>query len=248
MSNLELFNKNEGLNVSKRYTAINSIELVELMIQHGFTVSKILKAGVRKQENNGFQRHIIRMRHTDFKTLSVGDALPEIVIENSYDGGSCLKLSLGIFVLLCSNGLVVGNTVQGIKIKHVGDIKKHVIESAFDLVARASILSEVINQWKSIDLDYYSQLKLVENINNALDFKIAPTTFDRFLKVRRSAENKSDLWTVFNRLQENFVRGGIRYIDVNGEQKLNREIKALNRLNDVNKVIWNEASNLIKAA
>ena len=55
------------------------------------------------------------------------------------------------------------------------------------------------------------------------------------LAARRGMDANSDLWSVFNRVQENGTRGGFKVPDVNGRLRSVRE-----RRNIVADVNWNQ--------
>jgi hypothetical protein len=71
------------------------------------------------------------------------------------------------------------------------------------------------------------------------------------LKPRRLDDMKSDLWTVFNRIQESSLRGGIKYESPKYDEqgmfqglKLNttRAIKSIPRQVEVNQGLWDIAA------
>jgi hypothetical protein len=62
------------------------------------------------------------------------------------------------------------------------------------------------------------------------------------LGIRRAADKGTDLWTVFNRVQENMLDGGIvtSTTDSKGRIKLNktRKVKSIDENLRVNKMLW----------
>ena len=62
------------------------------------------------------------------------------------------------------------------------------------------------------------------------------------LDIRRAADKGTDLWTVFNRVQENMLEGGIMTstTDSKGRVKLNktRKVKSIDENLRVNKMLW----------
>jgi len=53
----------------------------------------------------------------DSKGLKDG-YLPRIIVQNSYDRSSSLNFILGVYRMVCSNGMVVGTTVKQLRIPH----------------------------------------------------------------------------------------------------------------------------------
>ena len=77
-------------------------------------------------------------------------------------------------------------------------------------------------------------------------------------RVRRSADQKSDLWTLFNRVQENTIKGGIHYtkeveiLDVKGnpigkqlKNGTTRSLSSVDKTLSLNKTLWEYAVKLI---
>ena len=51
--------------------------------------------------------------------ISKGDMMnPEIIIKNSYDGTSQVHILSGAFRLVCSNGMIIGTTIDKYNYKH----------------------------------------------------------------------------------------------------------------------------------
>ena len=65
------------------------------------------------QSRSEHTKHMIRFRHADsLPSVAVGDSLVEVVLVNSHDGTSSYKLMAGIFRLVCSNGMVVSESMR----------------------------------------------------------------------------------------------------------------------------------------
>ena len=71
----------------------------------------------------------------------------------------------------------------------------------------------------------------------------SPITPAQVLNVRRSADVENSVWNVFNRAQENIIRGGVPYTqrDDNGRRvayRRTREIKGVDQNTSVNRALW----------
>lgn len=71
---------------------------------------------------------------------------------------------------------------------------------------------------------------------------------DQFLAARRFDDRKNDLWTVFNRVQENTIKGGLRGVgqDANGHRRRTstKEVKGIDGNINLNKALWKMAEHL----
>lgn len=70
------------------------------------------------------------------------------------------------------------------------------------------------------------------------DRKPAPITESQILAPRRNADTGADLWTTFNRVQENLVRGGLNARTTNGRRARTREVTGIDQSVKVNRALW----------
>ena len=65
---------------------------------------------------------------------------------------------------------------------------------------------------------------------------------EQMLHVRRTGDIGNDLWTVFNRVQENVVRGGLDNFGYNAEGRFRRahtrEVKGIDQSTALNRALW----------
>jgi hypothetical protein len=120
--NSNLLTQTQGFEVSDKYRVIPTQSIIDRLVDKGFQVEKMVITRPRQSTKDGFQRHMVRLSHRDLVLRNVNDSRPELVIVNSYDGSSSLKIMLGVYRLVCSNGLVIGSTVNQTRIRHVGDV------------------------------------------------------------------------------------------------------------------------------
>jgi hypothetical protein len=115
--------------MSNRYTYVPTIEIINGMIGSGFQPFSASQSLTRIAEKKEFTKHMIRFRHQDVaNSLVVGDAIPEVVLINSHDGGCAFRLMAGLYRLACSNGLLVAEAeIMSIAIRHTGDILRDVV-------------------------------------------------------------------------------------------------------------------------
>ena len=233
---------------SQRYAFIPTVEVIDGLRQAGLVPVAATQSRSRIAGKEYFTKHMIRFRSTNEALTQVGDTAVEVVLVNSHDGTSQYELSLGAFRLACLNGMMVSEgLVQSVKVRHTGNIIERVVELTHSLVQQAPLVTDAIKTWKQIEMDQNEQQILAESAL-ALRFDgTAPITADKLLMVNRNADAHNDLWTVFNRIQENAVRGGIRYYSestpgdastmrrnrtrevagIDNNSKLNRELFAL---------------------
>ena len=256
MNQIQAFDKNQGFNVSERYRAVNTAQLVSHFESAGYTVASLKTSRVRNAEKQGYQKHLLRLRHPDLMLNALSGLTPEIVVSNSYDGTSAFRLIMGIFRLVCANGLIVGQAYESIRVVHVGDALTKVLDAAHRIQAQTQEIGSQIESWSRIELTD-SQIesfaiqasKLI--LPSQEDTNVIPIVRHQdLLRVRRSEDQGRDLWTVFNRIQENALQGGLSYLRVNETGHVRnmraRSIQAIDRSIQVNRSLWDLASQIEK--
>lgn len=226
--------------VSSKYGFIPTIDVVRGLSDSGFHPVMAKQSQTRTRGGMSFGKHMMRFRHEDVK--EVDGMFPEIVLVNSHDGSTSYQLRAGIYRQVCSNGMIVGNDVFCRRIKHQGAVVDLVVEAANDLIELAPKSIDKAIEWKGINLsdeykmvyaDAAMSLKWEENEEG--DFPLEPS---QLLQVVRRADLGNDLWTTFNVVQENIIRGGIRYRTEKGERQRTRAVNSVSENIRLNTALW----------
>lgn len=136
---------------------------------------------------------------------------PEVVIMNSYDGSSPLKVYVGVFRMICSNGLVIKTKDFGeAKIRHMGTPA----ETAFDIVKgfAKNIRFAVEAQEKLVNTEL-SEIQITEFAKQAAKLRwdlAEDADFEEFTSALRPEDEGNSAWLVYNRLQEKLMQGGVK--------------------------------------
>lgn len=251
--NTQIFDKNTGFDVSAKYVAINTKTIVDRFEQAGFELQGSSIARVRNPERDGYQKHLLRFAHPDLKAKQLNDIVPQIVLRNSYDGSSSFQLWLGVFRLVCANGLIVGQAWHSVRVRHVGQSAlDNAIAGAFEVSKQVETLTSKIEQMQktemteSMQIDFANKASKLILPETAIQYDVAS-----MLKPRRADDTASDLWTIFNRVQETAIRGGLQYTSVNGlgniRRNTGRNIRSIDRNIDVNQKLWTLAETTLQA-
>ena len=250
---------------SNKYGFISSEKILQFFENKGFTLDEVSYAKTKDLSNAGYQKHIMIFSRPDL-FIDNGNKL-QLLVTNSHDAKSSLRLNIGVFRVVCANGLVSGEDFLERRVLHKGDFKKQLSESLDYIVANIGSVKDQVNTMKSHKVTFeqaQSYMKKVvdlrlENINGLKDINLA--TVDQ---VRRGHDAGDDIYTFFNRVQESIIRGGIRYttetkkLDENKVELLDcfgnnilqikngttRAIKDFTRKTELNKALWNEALKL----
>lgn len=230
---------------SERYTYIPTIQVIKGLRSEGFLPFSVCQSKSRIAGKADFTKHMIRLRRQD---QILAPEANEIVLCNSHDGTSSYQMLAGVLRFTCANGLVVGDTVEDIRVQHRGNIVDNVIEAAYTIVDQFSIANESIGAMKEIQLSKPEQEVFARS---ALALKYGevenqPLTPRQILLPRRFADNKDDLWTKFNSVQENLMRGGQRGHASSGRRVTTRPVQSIDSSVKLNRALWILADEMAK--
>ena len=229
---------------SERYTYIPTINILDRLRDEGFQPYYATQSRTRDQDKREFTKHMLRLRRHDQIN---GKEVPEIILLNSHDGSSSYKMIPGMFRQVCSNGLVAWKDFGEIRVPHKGDIVGQVIEGAYTVLKTFDAVDENIDLMKSIQLTLPEQrLFGATALELKYDGKPAPITPEQIINPRRVLDRGQDLWTTFNVVQENVIRGGIRGRTEKGKMTRTREVTGIDGDIKLNQVLWKMAEEFAK--
>jgi hypothetical protein len=177
------------------------------------------------------------------------------VLVNSHDGSSSYQMMGGMYRLACNNGLMVPDgIVQTIKVQHTGKILDRVTEGAYEVLDGLTRVVESREGMRALTLSTDEQ-RVFANAAAMIRFdpaegQEAPVTPDQVNRPRRQADIGADLWTTFNRVQENVIKGGLRgvTIDENGRRhrRATRAVTGIDQDVRLNRALWTLAEEMRK--
>lgn len=223
--------------MSGKYGFIPTIEVVRGLKNSGFYPVMASQTKSRKGERESFSKHIMRFRHES--ALEIKSLIPEIVLVNSHDGSTSYQLRAGIYRLVCCNGLIVGEETFCRRVKHQGDVVNRVVEAANDIIEIIPISVKKALEWEKIELRD-EQREVFAHAAAQLKWEVEeiPVTPQKILQPKRSFDDKNDLWTTFNIVQENIIRGGLTYRTIEGHRQKTRSVNSVNENVRLNTALW----------
>lgn len=86
----------DATRTSKHHTFISTAQVVSALLEAGFKPTRAQQTHVRNGASTGHAKHMIRFSHTR-ESLTLVDAIPELVLINSHDGTSAYTLRAGLY-------------------------------------------------------------------------------------------------------------------------------------------------------
>lgn len=233
---------------SARFAPVPTVTVLDGLRAEGFEPFSAVQARTRVEGKAEFTKHMVRLRHRSL-TNTDGDSF-EIILVNANDGTSAYQMIPGFFRFVCENGLMTGETFSEVKVRHSGNAIGEVIEGAYRVLEDAPLVADQVSRWKSITLQDREREALAEaahvlrfpDAHNEDGTKQAPITAQALLSPRRSSDRATDLWTAFNVVQENTIKGGLRgrVLDANGRisRRTTREVAGIDQNRSLNRALW----------
>jgi hypothetical protein len=217
--------------------------------KEGFEPVAAKQSLCRYSDRKDFTKHLIRLRRFDnVEKYQVGDTVCEMLLKNANDGTSVYNLMAGLFKIRCLNSIVAQSaTIDRVKVRHTGDVINQVIEGIYRVLGESQKALVAPAEWSKQKLEKeereaFAEAAHVLRFGNSEGKVETNVTIDQLLHVRREADKMHDLWTTFNVIQENVIKGGIttRGPDCNGRMRnaTTREIKNIDQDVKLNKALW----------
>lgn len=223
LSNEELFKAAPSIfansaidGVSSRYAFVPTHSVLDTFRNAGYYPIMAGEEKVRLSKNQGYQKHIVQFRSLDnILRPNSKEEYADIILTNSSNAKSALKLTLSYWRLTCSNMLCIpSNTLYHDSIIHAGYNIEKVHKAIEEITSYMPKIEKQIEAFKSIELNHIEQKSLASAaIDIRFDKEIHEVSTDEFLKIHRSNDEAPTLWNLYNRTQEAMIRGGTKGIN-----------------------------------
>jgi hypothetical protein len=221
---------------SDRYQFVSTEKLVESFLKEGATIHSV--KAPKTKNNPLFSKHMVRLNIMD-APMKIGEGIPQILIINSHNRTCGLTLHLGIFRLVCSNGLIIADSDFG------KFYQKHMnidINNVVDVINRA------IPEFRSVErkIEHYNSIMLSDDEKRAFGREALELIYNEssgnyeindFLTPRRPEDSVPTLYNTFNVVQENYFKGGILFDTKKGTRK-SKAVKSMDRDLNINILLW----------
>ena len=238
--------------VSDKYLFVNTETIIDDLEKLGWLPVQAAQRKSRKAGGTIFSKHMVAFQNPDIQITSKDgeDAYPRILLTNSHDGMQAFKFSVGIFRLVCSNGLVVADEqFSDFKIKHkgytFGELRNVVKQAVEDLPNRVQVMNDMKNRILTEDEKRKLALDamLIRAGVKTLDYD--EETITDILDPKRDADKGDDLWRVFNVVQEKITQGDFHAALTGAKVRKVRKIKSFEKDMKVNKELFKLATALV---
>jgi len=254
------FTEHASPETSERYGFVSTAAAIDILADHGFAPVRAIQKPVRKAAQLPFADHMLTFAPTGPADYNAPDRA-EIVLYNSHNGKSALKLFAGAFRFICSNGLVAGQGFEA-KARHSRLTSQGFADMVADQAESLPDMMHRIECMKQTQLDKEQIIELTKNATSlrwemesdrkadAFGSYATPYTTQQLGRPRRYRDLGADLWTTFNIAQEALIRGGVRVASFTkanpyGSIRKARAIQSLPESVRINRSLWDLADALV---
>ena len=251
-----IFTEKGSDKTSSKYTHIPTDRVIKDLELLGWGVVDAKEVNAR--QDKGYQKHLVVFRNPDVsinkKSTNVDGEVfedivfPQILVTNSHDGKNSFKFQAGLYRMVCENGLVIADQqFEDYTIRHMGYDFEALQGVIKDMISNLDLTVESMNKMRKIELDENQQFEFAKQL---LDIRVEGTDnmykedqIGDILVPQRKEDFGDDLWSVFNRVQENIVEGNFKYYNAKtlGTERQARPIKNFKQDMDVNKKLFSAA-------
>jgi hypothetical protein len=240
-----LFTEEPHYEVSDKYHFVSSIDVINEIKKHNWYPTSVQAASVKDESKEGYQRHLVRFRHFD-DLLNPKENAVELLLFNSHDRSTAFSISAGIYRFVCANGLVIADSVfESYKIKHIGDRDNDVLTAINNITAFKPQLEEKIQTLESIELNKQEKQSFARSAIPLRFDEHLDVDYNDLLLAHREEDERNDIYTVLNVIQENLLRGNISGVNKEtGRRFTSKEITSIAKDVDVNQGLWDIAERI----
>jgi hypothetical protein len=232
--------------VSQKYHFIETIDIIEQLRNESWFPVAVSQSGVRDENKEGFQQHYVRFQH--FSDLINPNAnVVELLLFNSHDRSMSFKISTGVYRYICSNGLIIADSVfDSYKIKHLGDKENDVIDAVNKITQIKPKLLEKISKFESITLSKNEKEAFLQSaLSLRFEEHLELDNPTELLTPLRIEDRKDDLYTVLNILQENFLSSKVSGYNKETKRRFtSKQITSISKDVEINKGLWDIAERI----
>jgi len=213
---------------------VESIDAVREFQRQGWNITGALE---NRGKNRKIDNHFIKMEHPDFRILNKKgqtEAVATMNIQNSCNGSKPMELDLGAYRLVCSNGAVAHTSYSNAKVPHSEKGQYNLQEILCDLGIRTQGVMDEFNKLKNSNLSPAQAMAMATDAATLRFGRNHRIDVEQLLNTVRDEDRGDDVWTVFNRIQENLTQpqrifdetgkllGGVS--NANEDTRINKEL------------------------
>lgn len=245
-----IFTEEAAPHTSNRYGFISTASVLGAFEDQGYFPVQAKQDQARLRDPR-YVTHSTVLRHINDieKGAMLGAEVPQILLLNSHNGRTMLRMRAGLYRFVCANGLVVGEDKFKAEFRHQQSADSIARSFAETMAEGMSDLQRAIDAWKHIEL---SKQRAFDFAKAAAELRFGASAgaynLESILEAHRTEDDGRTLWQVYNVAQENMTKGGLVGENANGRRVTSRALTAVEGDIDFNDRLWALAGEFAEAA
>lgn len=196
---------------------IETVDVVNDLQKEGWKIGGVHES--RNRKTRQIDNNYIKLYHPDLtmkNNKGQTECLSNIYLTNSTNGKSALQVDYGLYRLVCSNGAITGVREDVGRIPHT---EKGVRDYQFVINNVNNIAQQALSSFSGFKNKILTSKQIQKLAVDALKIrfgKVQNINSEQLLNTHREEDKGDDLWTVFNRIQENLTKSNM-IVDTNGK-------------------------------
>ena len=225
---------NQRITTKPKY--IETIDTVENLMKQGWNIDGVCEN--RNKSSFKIDSHYVKMSHPDLimkSTTGKEEGIANLYIGNSCNGTKAMNIDFGMYRQVCSNGLIRfdGEQIGSIPHNNKGIERYPIIMNKVNEYAADAM--ESFAQFKSKELNISQIQKLTRDAMKLRFVGRSDISPNQLLTVRRPEDAGDNLWSIYNRVQENLTQPGM-IVDTSG--KLISGVTSVQQDMEINKSLF----------
>ena len=226
--------------VTDKYMFLDTRKVVDDMRDLGYEPTGFRRAKGRTV-NAAYGLHEVEFMQPSQMGLTKHEA-PRVLFMNSYDGSRKARFAAGLIRFACLNGMILGDMFANLTFLHLGDYEEELMAQMKHIAQDTPRVFDKIDAYRDLKLNDEIYLEMAAEAlairypNEEEGLIIDPVAL---IMPRRREDYAPDLYTTFNVLQENIIRGGVPGTNNKGQVRLSQPVKHIERSNSLNRELWN---------
>lgn len=241
--------------VSEKYLHVNTETIIDDLAKLGWLPVTAMQRKTKPRKDGSAtirSKHMISFQNPDLmiKGKDGDDAFPRIIVTNSHDGLNSFQFRVGIYRLVCSNGLVIADEeFSAFKIRHKGytfeELQTVVAQAVADLPNKIQVLNKMQARMLTPEEQRQLAIDAMALRSTNPDAKYEDASIEEVLAATRKEDEGDSLWLVFNRIQESIINGGYSAALSGAKVRKVKKIKSFERDLQVNQDLFKLAVALV---
>ncbi len=231
---------------SSKYTLISSIDIINQLKLFNWHVTSVQVNPVKDESRENKQVHLVRLRHFD-DLLAPKESAVELIFFNSFDRSKAFSISIGLYRFCCCNGLILGETFDSYKLRHIGDLENNLEDIITKVAKFKPKLEQKVQEYSNTFLSQ-EEMETFARLSVPLKFAKHLEVDSKQLLVAQRDEDREDtsIFTIMNVIQENLIRSSnVKGFNRETGRKFSaREITSLKKDYEINIGVFNLADRI----